>query len=205
MTIKERLRNPFVQQYLLEILLPIVGYYFFDWSLVIIAVFYLIDQIGAEYSFIRKFNAIRKSENKSSVKFSSFAIGFFVIVLCVEVVTLYNYFRAGSKETEQNIISELTVFAKEELWILVPLIILMYHLKDQFTFFMPRRYLKKISKKFLVGHLIELTLIVVLLVVGCFVFSNLAIPDQILLFIFLALKLTFDFTVGRLIEKKSEK
>lgn len=205
MTVKERLQNPFVQQYLLEILLPIVGYYFFDWSLVIIASFYLIDQIGAEYSFVRKVNAIAKSESKSGLQFSLIAILFFLMIAGVEIVSLYDYFGNGKLETEQNMINEFTVFAKEELWILVPLIILMYHLKDQFTFFMPRRYLQKETKKFFFGHLLELTLIGVLVVVGSFVFSNLDIPDQILLFSFLTIKLIFDFTVGRLIDKKSTK
>jgi hypothetical protein len=205
MTIKERLRNPFVQQYLLEILLPIVGYYFFDWSLVIIAVFYLVDQIGSEYSFVRKFHAIKKSENKSGFRFSLIAIIFFLIILCVEIFALYYFFRDENVEVEQMMITELTVFAKEELWILAPLIILTYHLKDQFTFFMPRRYLQKVSDKFFYWHLIELSLITIMVVVACAIFSNYTIPDQILLFCFLAVKLVFDFTIGKLIEKKSAK
>lgn len=205
MTIRDRLRNPFVQQYLLEILLPIVGYYFFDWSLVIIASFYLIDQVGAEYSFVRKLNAISKSEYKSGLRFSLTAIIFFLMMLCTEAVSLYYYFQHGNDEAGRKMLSELTVFAKEELWILVPLILLMHHLKDQFTFFMPRRYLQKETKKFFFAHLIELVLVASLVVFACFVFSKLVIPDQILLFIFLAVKLTFDFTVGKLIEKKSAK
>jgi hypothetical protein len=205
MTIKERLRNPFVQQYLLEILLPIAGYYLFDWSLVIIAVFYLIDQIGAEYSFVRKLKAISKSENKSSVKYSLIAILFFLIMISAEIVLLYIYFGKGNMQEEQSMINELILFAKEELWILVPLIILMYHLKDQFTFFMPRRYLQKDTKKFFAAHLVELSLITVSVFVGTFVFSNLTIPDPIILFSFLTIKLIFDFTVGKLLEKKTTK
>lgn len=205
MTIKERLRNPYVQQYLLEILLPIVGYYFFHWSLIIIASFYVIDQIGSEYSFIRKFQAIKKSENKSGFRFSVVAIIFFMMIVCVEIFAIYYFFGDENVQVEQKMITELTVFAKEELWILLPLIILMYHLKDQFTFFMPRRYLQKESKKFFQGHLIELSLIAVLVVVASVAFSNLAIPDQILLFSFLAVKLLFDFTIGKYIEKRSSK
>ncbi|MBK9590579.1 MAG: hypothetical protein IPO32_03415 [Crocinitomicaceae bacterium] len=203
MTIKERLRNPFVQQYLLEILLPIVGYYFFDWSLIIIASFYLIDQIGSEYSFVRKFQAIRKSENKSGFRYSLMAIIFFLMIVCVEIFALYYFFRDENVEVEQKMITELAVFAKEELWIILPLIILTYHLKDQFTFFMPRRYLQKESKKFVQGQLIELSLIAGLVVVGSVVFSNFVIRDQILLFSFLAVKLLFDFTIGKYIEKRS--
>ncbi|MBK6951217.1 MAG: hypothetical protein IPH24_04010 [Crocinitomicaceae bacterium] len=203
MTIKERLRNPFVQQYLLEILLPIVGYYFFDWSLIIIASFYLIDQIGSEYSFVRKFQAIRKSENKSGFRYSLMAIIFFLMIVCVEIFALYYFFRDENVEVEQKMITELAVFAKEELWIILPLIILTYHLKDQFTFFMPRRYLQKESKKFVQGQLIELSLIAGLVVVGLVVFSNFVIRDQILLFSFLAVKLLFDFTIGKYIEKRS--
>lgn len=200
---KERLRNPFVQQYLLEILLPIVGYYFFDWSLIIIASFYLIDQIGSEYSFVRKLNAISKSENKSGIKYSFITIIFFLMIVCIEIFALYYFFSDENSGVEQKMITELAVFAKEELWILLPLIILMYHLKDQFTFFMPRRYLQKESKKFFQGHLIELSLIAGLVVVGSLAFSNLVIPDQILLFSFLAIKLLFDFTIGKYIEKRS--
>ncbi len=205
MTIKERLRNPFVQQYLLEILLPIVGYYFFDWSLFIIACFYLVDQIGSEYSFDRKLIAICRSENKSALRYNLISICFFLILVSLEIVMLFNYFGGSNLETEQKMMNEFTLFAKEELWILVPLIILMYHLKDQFTFFMPRRYLQKDSKKFFFGHLIELIAIAILVVTGTFVFSNTIIPDQILLFSFLVIKLLFDFTIGRQIERKSTK
>ncbi len=205
MTIKERLRNPFVQQYLLEILLPIVGYYFFDWSLFIIACFYLVDQIGSEYSFVRKLITICRFENKATIQYSVAAIILFFIVISTEIFMLFDYFGGSNLETEQKMINEFIFFAKEELWILVPLIILMYHLKDQFTFFMPRRYIQKDTKKFFVGHLIELIAIAILVVVGTFVFSNTVIPDQILLFSFLGIKLLFDFTIGKRLEQRSTK
>jgi hypothetical protein len=65
--------------------------------------------------------------------------------------------------------------------------------------------LQKDTKKFFAAHLVELSLITVSVFVGTFVFSNLTIPDPIILFSFLTIKLIFDFTVGKLLEKKTTK
>src|SRR5688572_28056960 len=149
MTFRERLRNPYVQKYLLEILLPLIGYFFFGWSLVIIAAFYIIDQVASEVSFLRKFVAIRKTENKKVFLVFTASVIVFLTVLGTELFMLLEYFVPHGLARLQRLLDELSAFAKEELWLLFPLVLVMYYVKDQFTFFMPRRYLQKISGPFL--------------------------------------------------------
>ena len=64
---KLNFKNPFVQQYILELLLPIIGYFFFNWTLPIIAVFYLMDQLGALFSLVRK---LKLTSNYSQVSYA---------------------------------------------------------------------------------------------------------------------------------------
>jgi len=204
MTLKQRLQNPFVQQYLLEILLPVIGYFFFDWSLLIIAAFYLLDQLAAEISFLRKFKAIRKSENKPSRLFFSVSVMLILVLLTLELVLLLNYF-AASDFDRNTIFAELTIFAKEELWLLFPLVLLMNYMKDQFTFFMPRRYLQKDSMRYFKWHWIENFFLLVIILLGTWCGKKLVLPAVLVIAIFMVLKLTFDFTVARMSDKKSNK
>ncbi|MBI3134006.1 MAG: hypothetical protein HYZ14_04950 [Bacteroidetes bacterium] len=205
MTFRERLRNPFVQQYLLEILLPLIGYFFFDWSLVIIAAFYVIDQVASEISFLRKFAAIRKFENKTAVVFLTISSLVFAALLCLELVVLLDYFAPHGLARLQHVLDELKAFAKDELWLLFPLVLLMYYLKDQFTFFIPRRFSGKNSSRFFIWHWIANFSILALIVLAIELAKNSDLHDVAAIGIFLALKLIFDFTVAKIADHKSNK
>lgn len=205
MTLRQRLRNPFVQQYLLEILLPLIGYFFFDWSLLIIAAFYVIDQLASEISFLRKFKAIRKAEQKPALVLLIGSLLLFMVMLWLESFALVDYFASPGFDRLQPLLDELITFAKDELWLLFPLVLVMYYLKDQFTFFMPRRYLQKESIRFFYWHWIENGVIISVLLLAVFIFGQREIPDVILISIFLVLKLTFDFTIVRISDRKSSR
>lgn len=205
MTLRERLRNPFVQQYLLEILLPLAGYFFFDWTLVIIAAFYLIDQMASESSFLRKFSAISKNENKSRITFITISVLSSLVMLGVESFLLIDYFTLLETNATQNLLRELKIFAVEELWLLFPVVLLMYYMKDQFTFFMPRRFLKKDSRRFFTWHWIENILIIILVFSATQLLKNHSIPDAVVISIFLLLKISFDFSIVKFSDKKSNR
>ncbi|MBK7130473.1 MAG: hypothetical protein IPM74_09965 [Crocinitomicaceae bacterium] len=205
MTLRERLRNPFVQQYLLEIILPLAGYFFFDWTLVIIAAFYLIDQIASESSFIRKFSAISKAENKSRFLLLIVSTLSSLAMLSFESYLLIDYFTLFEPTAEQNISNELKTFAAEELWLLLPVVLLMYYVKDQFTFFVPRRFLLKESRRFFIWHWIENILLMILVFSATQLLKNHPIPDAAVITIFLVLKISFDFSIVKFSDKKSNK
>lgn len=205
MILKEKLRNPFVQQYILEIFLPLAGYFFFDWSLLIIAAFYLIDQIGSEFSFTRKLLTIGKSEQKKIRSKVVIQILIFALLFAVQIWLLLNYFSNWGQEIPAIIFEELILFAKEELWLIFPLIILMYYIKDQFTFFMPRRFLQKDADRFWRTHLIELSVIFLLIVIGILITVNVSLSDLAIIILFLIVKISYDFTLGKYLEAKSSK
>lgn len=205
MRVGVKLRNPFVQQYFLEILLPLAGYFFFDWSLAIIAVFYLLDFIGSEYSYTRKLVAVAGGEGKRYVLFLASGVTIFFAILALQIWLLFNYFTTGDAVGTDSLMKELSDFVLEELWILFPLVIFMYYLKDQFTFFMPRRFLQKDTFRFFYTHQIASGLICGILALGIFLLSHTSFSDVVILIIFLVAKIIFDFSVAKFLEKKSGK
>ncbi len=210
MSIREKLRNPFVQQYGIEILFPILGYYLFDWSLVIIAIFYLIDQLSAELLYFRRIIWINnKSENPQS---SIFILEPALIFFCLFTVQFLGiYFICTSSFTleyfSENlaVVPEVMKFVVEELWFLFPLVVAVYYIKDMFAFYMPRRYLSySLRRTINFRHLLNLTILI-----SVFAFFSLGmiiqLNDHFVLFGFIVVKVIFDFTLVRWMNKKSLK
>lgn len=205
MTWRAKLRNPFVQQYLIEILFPLVGYFFFDWSLTIIAVFYLVDQLSAEIAFVRRLHRIARAENITPIYLVSLAVISFVVLFVCEVVFLYTSFLDIQLVNATVLNDEITTFVKDELWLLFPLVILLYQFKDTFTFYMPRRYLLFQAKKTLIYHTISNVILLTLIVAGITLWKLNEVQDLVILITFLIVKLIFDFTITRWFENKTKK
>ncbi len=206
MTLKQKLKNPFVQQSILEILLPIVGYFFFDWSLTIIAVFYLLDQFASELLFLRRLHWIQtKGSNQSKIPVLLLAIIFFSLFYGIELI-VGSYFWIEFNLNQLGVLkAELLSFAKEELWILFPLIIYMYHLKDKFTFYMPRRYMNYDANKTFKMNVLSLLIVVLLVLTGLFVLNHINLNEITILFSFIGAKILFDFLFIPWKNKKSLK
>ena len=204
-TWKEKLRNPFVQQYLIEILFPLIGFFFFDWSLTIIAVFYLVDQMASEILFIRRLHKISRTENKKNNKYVLLAILIFLVLFLTQLFFLQNAFLDIREIQSSQLNLEVWNFAKEELWLLFPVVLLVYHFKDQFTFYMTRRYLLyKVKRTFIYHQLLNLMSIGGILL-GVISWSQSKISDVLVLIIFLISKIVFDFTIAKWADKKSKK
>ena len=201
---REKLRNPFVQQYLIEILFPLVGFFFFNWSLTVIAVFYLVDQIASEFSFNRRLYKINRSGN-SRHKFIVWISGiFFLVIFFIQLFILkISFLRIRNIEAAQ-LYAEISTFAKEELWLLFPLVVLIYHFKDQFTFYMPRRYLHYDAKQSLIFHQLNNLISIGAIVIGVLIWSQCKMPDVVVLIIFLGMKILFDFTIAKWADKRSK-
>lgn len=204
-TWKEKFRNPFVQQYLIEIIFPLVGFFFFDWSLTIIAVYYLVDQIASEFSFLRRLYKISKSENIQNGNRFLLAILIFLTLFSILIFVLHNSFLTIRDINATQLNLEVWNFAKEELWVLFPLVVWLYHFKDQFTFFMPRRYLLYDAKRTFIYHQLLNFISIGTIIIGVICWSQSKISDELILIFFLILKIAFDFTIAKWADKKSKK
>ena len=204
MSFKKQLQNPFFRQYIVEILFPIIGYYFFDWSLAVIGAFYLIDQFSAELFFFRRCQKINAfSEDKHKGTFILIPIILFLFFFTTELVLIGPFWLFAESAGEQKGVNEIVTFARDELWLLFPLVLLIYYIKDQFTFYVPRRYLAFDLKKMISLHYLSNLLIVagVALMIVLIRFSDW--PEPLLLVSFIVGKLIYDLTFVIWVQKKS--
>jgi hypothetical protein len=202
MGVKKHLKNPLIQQYVLEILLPIIGYFFFGWSINIIAAFYLVDYSCAEIARNRRVFKVykQKSENNPFLFYTSVITG--VLLFSVTVWWVWTVLQVQQFDYEAELIEELTAFAKEELWLLFPIVYLVYHIKDVMTFYMPRRFLKYDYLKMVKFQLIELIILTVLIFAGTLVWVFTDLEDVTVLIAFIILKLGFDILIVRSLDSK---
>jgi len=207
MALRDRLRNPFVQQYFLEILIPLIGYFWFDWALEIIASFYLIDQLASEFSYLRKLKSIAFYQNMKFINHFLLSVFLFLTIFFLECFLLFHFFsgRLDMTENSSEILLQIKIFAIEEGWLLFPVVFLMYYLKDQFTFFMPRKFAEKDGIQFFNWHLISETVILILLVSGMALFTQLKVDDYLILIAFLMVKILFDFTIQKMVDVRTSK
>ena len=206
MSLREKLKNPFVQQYLIEIILPLIGYFLFDWSITIIAVFYLVDQLASEALFFRRLHWIQKSSAQSTRSWIvPFSICIFILLFSTQITVMTYFWLEIFAENIHEIDEEVWTFAKEELWLLVPVVGFLYHFKDQLTFYMPRRYLNYSARKTFIYRNISSIALLILSTTGLLIW-NLTRPHEIvILFIFIGVKILFDQTIGKWANKRSMK
>ena len=204
MAIKKQLKNPLIQQYILEIALPLVGYFFFGWSMAVIAAFYLLDFFSAEIARNRRVYKVFKTT--SSAKIDRFMVSLFVGSLLFIVSLFFTWENLIlMTEGEEGLIvlhEELITFAKEELWLLLPVVYFVYHLKDVMTFYMPRRFMNYDYVKMVKFQLIELLMLTALIMIGVFSWRYFQLPDLTVLIAFIVLKLGFDILIARTLDAK---
>ena len=174
---KTKLKNPIVQQYVLEIALPLIGYFFFDWSIAVIIVFYFMDYLASEISRHRRHFKIFKNSKTENKSLFFIGVGtslmFYVVSLCWAIFNCVLL----SKGQKVNHISEMEVFFKEEGWFLLPVVYLAYHFKDVMTFYMPRRFLNFDFKSTIRFFLVEISIMFVLIMTGIYCWAQFTIPE----------------------------
>ena len=208
MTAKDVLTNPLFQ-YSLELILPVVGYLFFGWTIPVIIAFYFFDYLGGEIARHRRHAKVlenSKRENKSK-----FTIGVIVgsLAFLVSLLALYFVFLDLSinVKSDLNPMNEIILFLKDEGWILFPVVILANLMKDKVTFYFPKKYLIYNFTKLMKYYYIELSILTVLILTGLLVYGKLAtknINGLLMLAIFVAVKLIFDFLLVKKLDAKSK-
>lgn len=195
---KEKLKNPFFQQYALELLLPLVGYFFFDWSLTIIAVFYFLDQIASDIVYARKINKIGSEQKVKNHFFKSTVVLVNFLIIFVAEAALFDHFWPNLiSQSKTEFYAEIWDFTVSELWILFPLLIAVYHFKDLFTFYMPRRFANHDFNKTIFSRTIFNLGIFMLVFNGLQLSPNIAGSELPALLVFIGIKLLYDFTAGK--------
>jgi hypothetical protein len=193
MSFKTYLKNPLNQQYIAEILFPILGYLFFDWSLLIIVLFYLIDQLAAQILFLKRLHTINQFHQIKNgpilIMISTFS---FIAFFSIELYGLYLAFEKLSDLTGNCFTEEVLSFIKNELWLLFPLLILVYYMQDKLTFYMPRRFETQSSKNYVLINFIENCIITILVVIGSYMYQFLTLPDLIVIALILVIKIAYD-------------
>jgi hypothetical protein len=193
MSFKTYLKNPLNQQYIAEILFPILGYLFFDWSLLIIVLFYLIDQLAAQILFLKRLHTINQFHQIKNgpilIMISTFS---FIVFFSIELYGLYLAFEKLSDLTGNCFTEEVLSFIKNELWLLFPLLILVYYMQDKLTFYMPRRFETQSSKNYVLINFIENCIITIMVVIGSYMYQFLTLPDLIVIALILVIKIAYD-------------
>lgn len=201
-----KLRNPFIQQYAIEIVFPLLGYFFFDWDILVIGVYYLIDHLCSQFLFFRRAHWVNiKGAKPVGILILLVVVFSLLLFLFVEIVG-FNYFvMETQKMTQGRVFEGFYDFAISELWILFPLVLFVYHLKDQLTFYARRQYLKLNYKSYIFGEILSSLVILLLFILGGICWIKFSIPNAAIIFIFIGLKIGFDLTVKRFVSKKALK
>ena len=203
---KGKLRNPFVQQYLIEIVFPLVGYFFFDWNIWVIAIYYFFDQLGAQILFYgRAFIVNKKAETTRNL------FGFFLSIIAFFLLFVFEICIIGTAvmQTQVWTINKLETalidFLVSEGWLLFPVLLLAYHLKDQFSFYMPRHYLKYDMGNMLKWNLISNVVIVLFIGLGTVIWRQFTLSNSLVIISFVVFKVAFDLLKRPFVLKKMKK
>ncbi|MCB9224393.1 MAG: hypothetical protein R2780_06005 [Crocinitomicaceae bacterium] len=202
MSVKKQLKNPLVQQYVLEILLPIVGYFFFDWSLTIIAAFYLIDFFSSEIARNRRVYKVYSVNEVDTILPFIISLISGIILFSISILWVWLMLSWYHTDYEVEMITELKAFAREELWLLLPIVYLVYHVKDVMTFYMPRKFMQVRYKPMVKFQVLELLILTILILSGTFIWQFFQLPDLVVLFGFVIIKIGFDILVARTLDEK---
>ena len=202
MALKDKLRNPLIQQYILEIALPLVGYFFFGWTIPVIIAFYFVDYLASEVARNRRvYKVFKTQQSQASIT------PFFVSVIIALILYTANLFWCWHYtliifQNKLTVTEELTAFAKEELWLLVPVVYFVYHFKDVLTFYMPRKFMKCDYKKMVRYQMVELVVLTILTFAGMTIWAVFSFSNITVLISFIVLKLGFDILLVRSLKSK---
>ncbi|HIP35508.1 MAG TPA: hypothetical protein EYG85_01495 [Crocinitomix sp.] len=196
--IKRELKNPINQQYIAEILFPFIGYLFFDWSLLIIVVFYLLDQLASQILFAKRLHTINKywNENKGQ-RYLLASLVLFFLIFFVELFVLNQSFSKISDLTGICYNDELIEFSKNELWFLFPLLLAMYYLQDKMLFYLPKLYEQHLTQPYFIKNGVENLIILILVSLSTYIYFLFSIPDMVVILCIVVVKLIFDLVIKK--------
>lgn len=189
--------------------IPLLGYFFFDWSFVEILLFYALDILASEYNFdLKSWYVIRKPKyfkgfdpefRKRFIILVNLSFLSFVAVNALLILGLDTYNQ--NHDIEASVIHQIMDFLKNNFFLL-PLLILARHMQTNMTFIKPHLYVEASIKDLIktqIFHRSTLILGLALLILVENMFRN-----TLLLIVLMALsKMAVDYVTLQL--KKSKK
>lgn len=199
---KVQLQNPKTQQGIMEFVFPLVGYFFWDWSLLIIVVFYLVDWIASQLMYTRRLIKVKEQFNENLNWVIPLSVSFSVLAIVGLSSVLYFYFDMNySFVLKKDLNQELILFLKAELWYLLPLIIFSYHLMDKMLFYVPRRFMNYSVRPYLYKNIISNSVAAVVIGLGVLIYANINLSDVYTILLIVGVKLTFDSVIKKMVLK----
>jgi len=195
---KLQLRNPKVQQGVMEVVFPLAGYFFWDWSLLIIVVFYMIVWLASQVMFTRRLIKVKEQFNERLNWVLPLSI--FVSVLSIVGISdfIYSFFQGiYGLVLNKDLNQELLTFLKGELWYLLPIIMLSYHLMDKMLFYAPRRFLNYSVRPYLYGNIKSNSIACVMILIGTISYAYILPSDILTIVLIVTIKLFFDVVIKK--------
>lgn len=141
----------------MELLFPIIGFLFFDWSFLIIVLFYLVDQLGNQVNFFARLRFVQTLYLPKKKVLFPLALGIFSILFLIELFLLYPLFLNYLYDCQPGFLhSELIDFLKQEFWLFLPLLIFANYLKDKMAFYKTDLPYKESPEKMLILNSIKI-------------------------------------------------
>jgi len=195
---KLQLRNPKIQQGVMEVIFPIAGYFFWDWSLLIIVVFYLMDWLSSQVMYVRRLMKVKEQFNENLNWVVPMSIVLSVILIVGLSGVLYTFFDMHySFRVKKDLNQELLTFLKAELWYLLPLILFSYHLMDKMLFYVPRLFMNYSVRPYLYKNLYSNGIASVLILLGVVTYAKVLPSDISTVFSIVIIKLSFDVLIKK--------
>lgn len=196
------LKRLHLQQFILDIIFTILGYFFWDWSLLIIIIFYLLDFFISETFTYRK---IWKSKQAQEVKLNPiFYISIFCFLASVIAMTLYiKWIFEIEFNPENNQWVSIKEFMKSDGIFFIPLIGLNYYLMDKMTFFkLKKEYQFDVSKE-IKRQFILLISGIILAIIGLLLYQFISVKDITFIAIILIGRAIYEFIIKQKLLKIS--
>jgi len=199
---KLQLRNPKIQQGIMEVVFPVAGYFFWDWSLLIIVVFYLMDWLSSQLMYTRRLMKVKEQFNENLNWIVPVSVMLSIILIVGLSSVLYTFFDMHySFRVKKDLNQELLTFLKDELWYLFPLILFSYHLMDKMLFYAPRRFMNYSVRPYLYKNLKANGIAGLLIVLGVVAYARVLPSDIITVFSIVIIKLIFDVGIKKRVLK----
>ena len=182
-----------------DVLIPLFGFYYLDWSLYFIALYLLLDLIGSFIFYhVKARKRIQYSQNAADKK--AYKKGTLVLFLLITFVVVATHLFALITQPGINFSKAFVAFLMyveepiplPQFWFLLPLLLLPPYQQYKMEFIMQQQFRTKtvqtLTSTFQNDLLILLPLLGIALATAFFV----SLPQYIWLFLFIVLKLSYD-------------
>jgi hypothetical protein len=172
----------------------------------LIGTYFLVDHLASQIFFYQRANAVRKFQGSTTgTGIIIVSLLCFIGLFFFEMVLLSTLVLHIQNMTMEVLLAEFWKLCAEELWFLIPLVFFAYYLKDKMTFYMSRAFVHLDFNKMMRWDLLGQFTMVSILAIGVLIWIMFFTYSGWIIISFLAAKILFDFTIKKVVRKKSLK